>query len=175
MSAALQRPLDHSELRFNQLSIIVLVVLAFVLNSTWLVAFVGLVMAVGTIWPKAGLFKRFYHAVIKPRECLEPEPFRRAGLVQHLSRLGASRWGKEDGAQPEEVGERAPPSVAAEGVKCAASQPMKPAPEGNENRAAGGERSGVVGEARIGLHRVGRAERAPDLVLYVRKPLTPNE
>jgi hypothetical protein len=67
------RPLDRSELRFNQISIISLLVLAFVLNSVWLVAFVGLVMAVGTVWPRAGLFKRVYHAVIKPRGWLKPD------------------------------------------------------------------------------------------------------
>ena len=68
-----QRPLDRSELRFNQMSIIALLVLGFVLNQTWLVAFVGLVMAFGTVWPRAGLFKRVYHTVVKPRGWLKPD------------------------------------------------------------------------------------------------------
>lgn len=72
MSAA-QRPLDRSELRFNQMSIIGLLVLGFILNAVWLVAGVGLVMAVGTLWPRAGLFKRTYHAVVKPRGWLKPD------------------------------------------------------------------------------------------------------
>ena len=51
---------DYTALRVNQASIILLNVLAFVLNLPWLVAFVGLVMLVGTLYPKASLFKQFY-------------------------------------------------------------------------------------------------------------------
>ena len=73
MNSSAQRPLDRSELRFNQISIITLLVLGFLLDSVWLVALVGLVMAVGTLWPRLGLFKRFYHAVVKPAGWLKPD------------------------------------------------------------------------------------------------------
>ena len=73
MNATASRRLDRSELRFNQMSIIALLVVGFLLDSVWLVALVGLVMAVGTLWPRLGLFKRFYHTVVKPAGWLKPD------------------------------------------------------------------------------------------------------
>lgn len=66
--------IDQTALKFNQASIIFLLLLAFVLNSVWLVAFVALVMLIGTIWPGAGLFKWFYGRVLKPAGWLKPNP-----------------------------------------------------------------------------------------------------
>ena len=63
---------DQTALRFNQASIILLLVLAFLLDAIWLVAFVAAVMLVGTIWPQAGLFKQVYGRVFKPRGWLKP-------------------------------------------------------------------------------------------------------
>lgn len=73
MSIALPRRLDRTELRLNQGAIIALLVLAFILNTVWLVAFVGLVMLVGTVLPRAGLFKQTYRSVVKPRGWLQPD------------------------------------------------------------------------------------------------------
>lgn len=76
------KDLDQRELKWNQGSIIVLLVLAFVLNSPWLVALVAAVMAVGTIWPEAALFQRLYRGVrargwVRPRmEEDDPRPHR---------------------------------------------------------------------------------------------------
>lgn len=64
---------DQSALRFNQASIILLLVLAFVLNAAWLVAFVAAVMVVGTLWPEAGLFKQIYARGLKPAGLLKPD------------------------------------------------------------------------------------------------------
>lgn len=58
---------DQTALKFNQASIIVLTLIAFVLDVPWLVAFVAAVMTVGTLWPPASLFKRVYTGVIRPR------------------------------------------------------------------------------------------------------------
>jgi hypothetical protein len=63
---------DQTALKFNQASIITLLVLSFLLDATWLVAFVAAVMLVGTIWPQAGLFKQFYGRVLKSRGWLKP-------------------------------------------------------------------------------------------------------
>jgi hypothetical protein len=60
------RRVDHSALRINQSLIISFLLLAFVLNAWWLVAFVSAVMIVGTIFPQAGLFKAVYFKVLKP-------------------------------------------------------------------------------------------------------------
>jgi hypothetical protein len=58
---------DQTALKFNQASIIGLTLAAFVLDVPWLVAFVAAVMAMGTLWPAASLFKRVYTGVIRPR------------------------------------------------------------------------------------------------------------
>jgi hypothetical protein len=67
------RRVDHSALRVNQAFIISLLVLAFVLNAWWLVAFVSAVMIVGTARPSAGLFKAVYFAVLKPAGVVQPD------------------------------------------------------------------------------------------------------
>ena len=58
---------DHAALRTNQAFIIGLLVIAFVFDAVFLVSFVAIVMAIGTIWPKAGLFKIVYQRVLKGR------------------------------------------------------------------------------------------------------------
>ena len=62
---------DQTALKFNQASIILLLVLAFLLDSVWLVAFVAAVMVVGTLWPNAGLFKQIYARGLKPAGLLK--------------------------------------------------------------------------------------------------------
>lgn len=67
------RKVDHSALRTNQAFIITLLVLAFVLDAKWLVAFVSIVMLVGTIWPKVALFKAVYLYALKPLNIARPD------------------------------------------------------------------------------------------------------
>lgn len=64
---------DQTSLRFNQASIITLLLVAFLFDQPWLVAFVGAVMLVGTVWPGAGLFKLVYARLLKPRGVLKPQ------------------------------------------------------------------------------------------------------
>jgi hypothetical protein len=66
-------PLDRSALRVNQASIIVLLAAGFVLDQTWLVAFVCAVMAIGTAFPRAALFQRFYRDVLRPAGLVRPD------------------------------------------------------------------------------------------------------
>lgn len=65
---------DYTALKVNQSFIIGLLLLAFLLDQPWLVAFVGLVMLVGTLWPQAGLFKRIYSDFLKPAGLLKADP-----------------------------------------------------------------------------------------------------
>lgn len=65
--------IDQTALKFNQASIIVLLVLAFLLDAAWLVASVAVVMLMGTFWPQAGLFKLFYARVLRPAGLLKPK------------------------------------------------------------------------------------------------------
>lgn len=67
------RKVDHSALRTNQAFIIGLLLLAFLIGTPVLVAFVSAVMLVGTIFPQAGLFKRFYQHVLKPQGLVKPD------------------------------------------------------------------------------------------------------
>ncbi|MCS6963244.1 DUF4395 domain-containing protein [Thermoflexus sp.] len=67
-----ERKVDHTALRFNQASIITLSVLGWVLNQPALVAFVALVMLVGTAVPAAALFQQIYFRVLRPRGWLRP-------------------------------------------------------------------------------------------------------
>lgn len=69
----LDRKVDHSALRTNQIFIISLLVLAFVLDFWPLVAFVSAVMLVGTLIPTAGLFKAVYFYGLKPAGLVKPD------------------------------------------------------------------------------------------------------
>ncbi|MGL4651716.1 MAG: DUF4395 domain-containing protein [Caldilineaceae bacterium] len=64
---------DHSLLKTNQVFIIGLLVIAFLLNWSWLVAFVAAVMLVGSIWPQAGLFKIIGQKGLQPAGILKPD------------------------------------------------------------------------------------------------------
>lgn len=92
------RKVDQTALHVNQLFIIALLLLAFVLDAAWLVAFVGLVMLVGTAVPALSLFKRIYQHLLRPAGLLKanvitdnPEPHRFAqgfgGIVVLLALL----------------------------------------------------------------------------------------
>lgn len=65
---------DYSALRFNQASIIILLAVAFLLDLAWLVAFVALVMWLGTLVPSISLFKRLYRHVFQPLKLIRPAP-----------------------------------------------------------------------------------------------------
>ena len=69
----INRRVDHSALRTNQAFIIVLLVLAFVADAPWLVAFVAAVMLIGTLFPKVALFKAAYWYILKPAGITRPD------------------------------------------------------------------------------------------------------
>lgn len=71
MSESLKK-IDHSALRVNQAFIILLVVLAFILNTFWLAAFVAATMLLGSLLRQPG-FGFFYHRLLKPAGLVKPE------------------------------------------------------------------------------------------------------
>jgi hypothetical protein len=71
MNRELQK-IDHGALKGNQLVIITLNVIAFVLNLPWLAALVGLVMLVGTAFGVPG-FGLIYRSALKPWGWVKPE------------------------------------------------------------------------------------------------------
>lgn len=66
------KKVDTTAIKFNQASIITLTVLAYLVDLPWLVLFVGVVLAAGTIWPGAALFQQTYRQVLRPIGLLKP-------------------------------------------------------------------------------------------------------
>lgn len=63
---------DRSVLKVNQLAIITLTALAYVLQLPALVAFVALVMLAGTVDPRLALFQQLYLRVLRPLGIVGP-------------------------------------------------------------------------------------------------------
>jgi molybdopterin converting factor small subunit len=70
---ASSRRVDQSALRVNQAFIIALLLLAYVLDAVWLVAFVAAVMLVGTAFSQLQLFKHVYQSILKPAGLVKPD------------------------------------------------------------------------------------------------------
>mgnify|MGYP001476274009 FL=1 len=68
----MDRKVDQSALKVNQAFIIGLLLLAYVLDSVWLAAVVGVVMLLGTAVPRLSLFKRIYQHLLKPAGLVKP-------------------------------------------------------------------------------------------------------
>jgi hypothetical protein len=66
------RLVDHSAIRVNQSFIIGLLILAFVLSSPLIVAFVAGVMLIGTAWPTLALFQVIYRSILKQANLVRP-------------------------------------------------------------------------------------------------------
>jgi hypothetical protein len=82
---------DRTALKVNQFFIVTLLVLAFVVGATpaglALVVFVMAVMALGTAFPRAGLFKAAYTYALQPAGLLKPRIVAE-DPVQHLFAQG---------------------------------------------------------------------------------------
>ena len=98
---------DHSSLRVNQATIIVLLLLGFIVNIPWLTALVAVVMLAGTVVGRPGFFF-LYTGILRPTGIVKPavladnpEPHRFAqgfgGVVAAVSALslflGAAAFG----------------------------------------------------------------------------------
>lgn len=66
------RKVDQSALKVNQAFIIAFLIVAFVLDSIWLVVFVAVVMLLGTLLPRLALFKGIYERALKPAGIVKP-------------------------------------------------------------------------------------------------------
>ncbi len=72
MTSQTLQKVDHSALKANQLVIITLSVLAFILNQPILAAFVALVMGIGSALKVPG-FGFVYKSLLKPRGWMKPD------------------------------------------------------------------------------------------------------
>ena len=91
------KKVDTTAIKFNQASIITLTLLGFLLDQPLLVLFVGLVLAVGTFFPQAALFKLVYLKLLRPNNLLkahviedDPAPHQFAQGVGALFLLASS-------------------------------------------------------------------------------------
>lgn len=67
-----RQTLDHSALKFNQISIITLTLLGFILDQPFFPLFVAVVLIAGSFNSNFALFKMTYKYVIKPLKVLKP-------------------------------------------------------------------------------------------------------
>ena len=67
------KPFDRSAVRVNQALIISFLILGFILNQPLFVAFVAVVMTLGTALPSAALFQRLYRDVLRPLGWVHPD------------------------------------------------------------------------------------------------------
>ena len=72
MTSQTLQKVDHSMLKTNQLFIIALSILAFILNQPVLAAFVALVMGIGSALKTPG-FGIIYKSILKPRGWMKPD------------------------------------------------------------------------------------------------------
>ncbi|GAP09851.1 hypothetical protein BECAL_01004 [Bellilinea caldifistulae] len=66
------QPIDHAALRTNQAVIILLLLISFILNLSWLAGLVGLMMLGGALIGKPA-FGWLYAGLLKPRGWLKPD------------------------------------------------------------------------------------------------------
>lgn len=67
------RRVDQSSIKVSQSATIVVMVLAFTLNSKILVAVVGMINLVGAVSPSFSLWKLLYHTLLKPTGLVNPQ------------------------------------------------------------------------------------------------------
>ena len=72
MTSQTLQKVDHSALKANQLFIIAFSILAFILGQPILVAFVALVMGIGSVLKTPG-FGIIYKSILKPRGWMKPD------------------------------------------------------------------------------------------------------
>lgn len=70
---------DHNAIKFNQISLTIVAVAAFLADLPWLVALLALVLVAGTAWPQWGVFRVLYERVVLPfgwlkRHVLQDDP-----------------------------------------------------------------------------------------------------
>jgi len=63
---------DHNAIKFNQVSLTLIAVVAYVTNAPWLVGILALILAAGTASPRWGLFRILYQQVALPLRVIHP-------------------------------------------------------------------------------------------------------
>jgi hypothetical protein len=64
---------DKSGIKFNQIMIVLLVSVSFILNLPLLIALTSIIMIIGSTFPDISIFRIVYLNIIKPLRILKPE------------------------------------------------------------------------------------------------------
>jgi len=70
---------DRTAIKINQFFVILFSLSAFLLNSTFIVFCLGVIMFIGAFIPKIAIFHQVYHRILKPLGVVKPE------LVEEVS------------------------------------------------------------------------------------------
>jgi hypothetical protein len=63
---------DHNAIKFNQVSLTLIAVVAYLANASWLVGILALILAAGTVSAQWGLFRILYQRVALPLGVIRP-------------------------------------------------------------------------------------------------------
>jgi len=79
--------IDLNSLKFNQISIIILLLTGFILNLRIIPVFVAAVMLAGSLEPRLALFKQFFRYVLKPLRLVKPNPVYESPAPHNFAQL----------------------------------------------------------------------------------------
>jgi hypothetical protein len=65
--------IDKSGIKFNQILIVLLVSVSFIMNLPFLIALTSIIMIIGSILPEASLFRLIYLNIVKRSGIMKPE------------------------------------------------------------------------------------------------------
>jgi hypothetical protein len=82
-----QKIIDLNALKFNQISIIVLLLTGFIFNLRIIPVFVAVVMLTGSLEPRLALFKQFFRYVLKPLKLVKPKPVYESPAPHNFAQL----------------------------------------------------------------------------------------
>lgn len=63
---------DHNAIKFNQVSLTLVAVVAYLANASWVVGILALILAAGTVSARWGLFRLVYQYVALPLGVIRP-------------------------------------------------------------------------------------------------------
>jgi hypothetical protein len=78
---------DNNALRFNQISIVCLVLIGFLLDQPVLPALVSAILLIGVVRPNLSVFRQIYRLVIIPSGVLVPQPVQEDGAAPRFAQL----------------------------------------------------------------------------------------
>ncbi len=63
---------DHNAIKFNQISLTLIAVVAYLANASWLVGILALILAAGTVSPRWEVFRIVYQRIALPLGVIRP-------------------------------------------------------------------------------------------------------